>query len=85
METSQDFPPLQTVSDPAIDDAPVEDPLVMSEPLQSNVSPSTLLNSTPHSWTWPQHPRLFLDIHAAPRQGPPTPRSQGVINASGFV
>ena len=26
-----------------------------------------------------------LDIHAAPRQGPPAPRSQGVINASGFV
>ena len=25
------------------------------------------------------------DIHAAPRQGPPAPRSQGVINASGFV
>ncbi len=24
-------------------------------------------------------------IHAAPRQGPPAPRSQGVINASGFV
>ena len=24
-------------------------------------------------------------IHAAPRQGPPAPRSQGVTNASGFV
>ena len=24
-------------------------------------------------------------IHAAPRQGPPAPRSQGVINTSGFV
>ena len=26
------------------------------------VSPSTLWNSTPQSWTWPEHPRVFLDI-----------------------
>ena len=29
--------------------------------------------------------QMEIYIHAAPRQGPPAPRSQGVINASGFV
>ena len=40
----------------------MEEPLVASEHSYPNVSPSTLLNSTPQSWNWPQHPRLFLDI-----------------------
>ena len=40
----------------------MEDSLVTSEQLQPTVSPSSLLNSTPHSWTWPEHPRLFLHI-----------------------
>ena len=28
---------------------------------------------------------IYIYIHAAPRQGPPTPRSQGVISASVVV
>ena len=47
---------------PALDDEPVEEPLVASKHSYPNVSPSTLLNSTPQPWNWPQHPRLFLDI-----------------------
>ena len=50
------------VSATDMDEAQVEEPLVTSEQLRPTVSPSTFLNSTPHSWTWPQHPRLFLDI-----------------------
>ena len=38
-------------------------------------------------WSDPVHPcqAVKVDIHAAPRQGPPTPRSQGVISASVVV
>ena len=43
-------------------DAPMEEPLAHSEPPQKMVSPSTLWNSTPQSWTWPEHPHVFLDV-----------------------
>ena len=42
--------------------APMEEPLEHSEPPPKMVSPSTLWNSTPQSWTWPDHPHVFLDI-----------------------
>ena len=55
-------PPFQNVSEDAIDGVPMEGPMVTSAASTTFVSSSTLLNSPPHSWTWPQHPRIFLDI-----------------------
>ena len=62
VDTPEIAHPLQNVSDDAIEGAPMEDPVVTSSDSPNVVSSSTLLNSPPDSWTWPHHPRLFLDI-----------------------
>ena len=57
-----DNPTLQMDGSNATDDTPMEEPLVNSEFPPQTVSPSTLWNSPPQSWNWPEHPRVFLGI-----------------------
>ena len=52
----------QPSSSAALTDAILEDPTVATAVSPSDVSHSSLLNSTPHDWKWPEFPRIFLDI-----------------------
>ena len=52
----------QPSSSAALTDAILEDPTVATAVSPPDVSHSSLLNSTPHDWKWPEFPRIFLDI-----------------------